>query len=390
MKTSQGKQSIPLFDIALSSRAKREVTSTLASGWLTTGPKVAAFEQAVCRYLNVKYAAAVNSATAGLYLVLKALGAGKGKEIVTTPFTFISAIEAIMMTGAKPVFADIDPHTLDLDPHEAARKVSNRTIAIVPADIAGYPANYQLLKHVAAEHSLYLVADAAHSFGATYRNRTVPNLADAAIFSFYSTKNLTCGEGGMVVSRHRRLIEKVKRLSLHGLTAGAYERKQRNKWEYDVVDFGFKGNMSDIHAAVGLGQLSIFEKDQAKRAALAERYMKKLAGLSDFLELPIIEKHYRHGWHLFIIKLHLSRLKITRDRFIELMVNYGIECGVHYKPIFELTYYRKTLGLSAKHFPNTAFAGHSVVTLPLYPLLRAVDVDYICGCINTIVKKHTR
>ena len=263
MKKARGKRYIPLFDLTLSAKARKEVASTLASGWITTGPKVAAFERAVCRRLNVKHAAAVNSGTAGLCLALKALGAGKGRDVITTPFTFVATVEAILMTGAAPVLADIDPHTLNVDPEEVARKVSKRTVAVVPVDIAGYPANYELLNKIADKYSLYLVADAAHSFGAAYRERTIPRLADAAVFSFYSTKNLTCGEGGMVLSRHQELIEKTKRLSLHGLTSSAYDGKLTNRWEYDVVDFGFKANMSDIHAAVGLGQLSAFKKDQA-------------------------------------------------------------------------------------------------------------------------------
>jgi len=390
MKTGQGKRRIPLFDIVLSSKAKKEVAATLESGWITSGPKVTAFEKAVCRHLNAKYATAVSSGTAGLYLALRAIGTGKGKEIITTPFTFVATIEAILMTGATPVFADINPHTLNIDPNEAVRKVSNRTVAVVPVDIAGYPSNYELLNKICKERSLFLIADSSHSIGAAYRNKTVPNLTDAAVCSFYSTKNLTCGEGGMVLSRRKQLIDQVKRLSLHGLTSSTYERKLKNKWEYDVVDFGFKANMSDIHAAVGLGQLATFKKDQAKRAALAHRYMKNLASLSEFLELPVIERHYQHGWHLFIIKLHLPRLRITRELFIKLMADYGIECGVHYKPVFKLTYYRDLLGLSEQHFPNAAYAGRRVVTLPLYPSLREKDVDYVCDCIATIVNKHSR
>lgn len=390
MKEREGKRNIPLFDLTLSAKAKKEVAATLASGWITSGPGVAAFEKAVCRYLNVKYGAAVSSGTAGLYLALRAVGAEKGREIITTPFTFVATIEAILMTGAIPVFADIDPYTLNIDPDEAARKVSDHTVAVVPVDIAGYPVNYELLNKICREQSLFLIADAAHSFGAAYRNRTIPNLTDAAVCSFYSTKNLTCGEGGMVLSQHKQLVEKVKRLSLHGLTSSTYERKLKSKWEYDVVDFGFKANMSDIHAAVGLGQLAVFEKEQAKRATLAERYMKNLADLSDSLELPVIDKHCQHGWHLFIIKLHLSHLKINRDRFMKLMADSGIECGVHYKPVFELTYYRDTLSLSEQYFPNATYAGRRVVTLPLYPSLKVTDVDYICDCITDIANKHAR
>ncbi len=366
------------------------MVSTLRSGWITTGPKVAAFEQAVCRRLNVKYAAAVSSATAGLYLALKAVGARRGCEVVTTPFTFIATVEAILMTGATPVFGDVDPRTLNIDPEEISQKVSNNTVAVVPVDIAGYPADYGLLNKMTNRQSVSVVADAAHSFAAAYRGKTIPRLADAAVFSFYSTKNLTCGEGGMVLSQRKQIIDKVKLLSLHGLTSSAYERRLTNRWEYDVVDFGYKANMSDIHAAVGLGQLTTFDKDQTKRALLAERYIKNLTHLSDFFELPMIEKRYRHGWHLFIIKLHLSHLRISRDRFVKLMADRGIQCGVHYRPVFELTYYRDILGLSEESFPNAVYAGRRVVTLPLYPSLKASDVDYICDCVAAIVNQHSR
>ncbi|MFQ6007934.1 MAG: DegT/DnrJ/EryC1/StrS family aminotransferase [Candidatus Zixiibacteriota bacterium] len=390
MKRSKAKKWIPLFDLTVSPKTKREVSLTLASGWLTSGPKVAALEKAVSEYLNVKYAVAVSSGTAGLYLALRAIGAEKEKEVITTPFTFVATIEAIMMTGATPVFADIDQSTLNIDPEQSIRKISGRTAAIVPVDIAGYPADYEQLSKICKERSLFLLADAAHSFGATFKSKAIPQLSDAAAYSFYSTKNLTSGEGGMVLSSRKTLIDKVRRLSKHGLTSSTYERVQEKRWGYDVADFGFKANMSDVHASIGLGQLTTFEKDQFKRATLAQRYMKNLSDLSDFLDLPAVEKNYRHGWHLFITKLNLSHLKISRDQFIKLMANYNIECGVHYKPVFELTYYRKALGLSSESFPNASKAYRRVVTLPLYPSLKMREVDYICDCIREITRNHAR
>jgi dTDP-4-amino-4,6-dideoxygalactose transaminase len=390
MKLRSAHSRIPLFDLSLSKRTRNEVAGTLASGWLTSGPKVAAFENAVRDYLNVKYAAAVSSATAGLYLALRAAGACQGREVVTTPFTFVATVEAILMTGATPIFADIDPRTLNIDVADIAQKVSDRTMAVLAVDIAGYPADYGRLRQICRERSLFLLADAAHSFGAAYKNKASANQADAAVCSFYPTKNLTCGEGGMVLSNRKQIIDQVRRLSIHSQTSSTYERTQKRTWDYDVVDLGFKANMSDVHAAIGLGQLSTFEKDQARRVALAERYRENLSGLSDFLELPKVERHCRHGWHLFIIKLNLPRLRISRDRFIGLMASYGIECGVHYKPIFELTYYRRALELSSQDYPNATSAGHRVVTLPLYPLLKIQDIDYICDRVAAIVSKHIR
>ncbi len=381
---------VPLFDLSLAPAARRQVAATLASGWLTTGPQAALFEKAVSHLLEVRYAAAVNSATTGLYLILKALGAGPGREVITTPFTFVATVEAILMTGALPVFADIDPHTLTIDVEEVARKLSNQTSAILPVDMAGYPADYDRLNTVAAARKLPVVSDAAHAIAAQYRGKSIAQLADAAVYSFYSTKNLTCGEGGMVLSRHKVLVDKVRQLSSHGLSTDTYQRRRTGRRQYDAVDMGFKGNMSDIHAAVGLGQLTTFERDQARRATIAERYLKNLAGLADFLELPVIESHCRHGWHLFIIKLHLSKLRITRDQFIRKMALNGIECGVHYRPIFELTWYHQALGLKQQHYPNTTYAGRRVVSLPLFPTLRLRDVDYVCDKLSAVVTRHAR
>jgi perosamine synthetase len=390
MKAKKADLKVPLYQLKLSASARKELTSTLSSGWLTTGPKVRQFEKAVTAMMKVKYAAAVNSCTVGLRLTLKALGAGPGKEVLTTPFTFVATVEAILSVGAKPVLVDIDPHTLNIDADEILRKISRKSLAVVPVDIAGCPAEYGIINEICKKHSLALVADAAHSFAARYRNKTIPQVTDAAVFSFHATKNLTCGEGGMVVSRHKTLTERIKTMSLHGLTATAYERKRRQEWSYDVFEFGDKANMSDVHAAIGLGQLAVLEKEQAKRKKLVERYFNNLAALSDFIELPHCDKHVSHAWHLFIIKLHLSRLKIDRNRFIRLLAQYHVECGVHYRPVFELSYYRDTLGLSAQYFPNAAYAGQRVVTLPLFPGLTLKQVDYVCDCITDIVKRYRR
>lgn len=389
------RKQIPLFDIKLSPQTKREVAEVLSSGWLTSGPKVQAFEKAVARLLKVKYTTAVSSCTVGLHLTLGAIGIqpdrfGAIKEVITTPFTFVATVEAILQAGAKPVFADINPHTLNIDPDEVARKVSKQTMSVIPVDIAGYPNDYHTLNSICDTHSLLLIADAAHSIGAAYKKRTIPNLCDAAVTSFYSTKNLTCGEGGMVFSRHKQLIDRIRLMARHGLTTSTFERKTKKKVLYDAVIGGYKGNMSELHAAIGLGQLTLFKKNQEVRTLLAERYLNNLSTVSEFIELPPIEKGFQHGWHLFIIKLHLSRLNIDREKFLRLMAARGIECGVHYQPIFNLSWYRKYLGLSPQHFPNAAYAGRRVVSLPLYPALKKTEVDYVCENITDIIKRHRR
>lgn len=379
---------IRLYELRLSADSFANVRDTLRSTWLTSGPRVKEFESAVARMCRVRYAAAVNSCTNGLVLALQALGL-QGGEVITTPFSFVATAEAIMHAGAQPVFADIDPHSLTIDPEEVARKVTPRTRAIIAVDIAGHPAEYDRLRKVADHFTLPVIADAAHSFGAQYRRKSVAQVTDAAVFSFHATKNLTCGEGGMVVSRHKILADRVRLLAVHGLTKDAHRRREEAGWRYDVIAPGRKANMSDVHAAIGLGQLPEFERQQQKREALVQRYCANLSALSEYIDLPSPPKHIRHAWHLFIIRLNIDSLTISRDRFIDAMKARRVECGVHYIPMFELSLFRSA-GLNEQIFPNAAWVGRRVVTLPLYPLLTFRQIDYICDAIADIVSKHQR
>jgi dTDP-4-amino-4,6-dideoxygalactose transaminase len=219
---------------------------------------------------------------------------------------------------------------------------------------------------------------------------SMPQLTDASVFSFYSTKNLTTGEGGAVVSKNEKLVDKVRLLSKHGLTSNAYDRKISGGWRYEASMLGYKANMSDIHAAIGLGELSTFASNQKKKEALAKKYMTKLNGLEELLKLPPENEHYQPAWHLFIVQLQTSRLRIDRDQFIEEMLSRGIECGVHYQPVFDLTYYSNLFSLSLEEYPHAAKAGKEVVSLPLYPTLKAADVDYVCDAIIEILNVNAR
>lgn len=383
------KHKIPLFDLKLSAESKRQVREVMASGWLNSGPKVREFESAIAKLAQVRYAAAVSSATAGLQLTLEALGVGPGNEVITTPFTFVATAASILHAGATLVFADINPVTLTIDPDEVARKITAQTKCVLAVDIAGRPADYRRLAEVCKGHGLPLVADAAHSFGARVGKKSIAGLADAAVHSFQATKNLTTADGGMVLSRHKALIDRVRLTAQHAMTTTAYQRRGSQRWAYDVVDLGHKANLSDLHAAVGLGQLSVFEREQKRRGQLAERYCRRLSGLGDFLELPTVERGEHHAWHLFIVKLHLSRLKIGRNRFMALLSDAGVETGVHYRPLFEMSFYRDR-GYSGQYFPNAAYAGRRVVSLPLYPQLKTAEVDYVCDQIAQIVGRFAR
>lgn len=381
---------IPLFDLKISAAAKKEVAAVMKSGWLSTGPKAAAFEKKITSLLKIPYGAAVSSGTTGLQLAMQAIGVGPGREVVTSPFTYVATVGAIMALGARPVLADINPDTLTLDPEEVSRCISPNTGAVLAVDLAGHPADYDQLLAICDRAGKPLLSDAAHAIGASFRKKSVPNWADGAVISFHATKNLTCGEGGMVLSRHRPFIDLVRILSRHGLTSSAHERVRSGDWHYDALRAGTKGTMSELHAAVGLGQLKDYKKQQQQRERLARRYLANLAELGDFLEPPVVRKDCCHGWHLFIIRLHTAALKIDRNRFIELMARRGIECGVHYQPIFEFSFYRDHLSLSPQSLPRAAEAGNRVVSLPLYPDLKLNEVDRVCDSVQTIVTRHKR
>jgi dTDP-4-amino-4,6-dideoxygalactose transaminase len=376
-----------MYDIRIDAATRRRVDAVLRSGWLTTGPVTARFEKAIAAKVRVRHAVALSSNTAGLELCLRALGIGAGREVVTSPFTFVATAEAILNAGAQPVFADINPHTLTVDPEEVARKVTDRTGALMTVDIAGYPCDYALIKRIADHFSFPLIADAAHSLGARFKRKTVAGWCDAAVHSFHATKNLTCAEGGMLVSRHKVLADRVRLLSLHGLTSTAYQRKRAGNWHYDVLEPGMKANMTDVSAAIGLGQLDIFEKNQERRRKIADRYATNLAHLSDFLETPAAAKGVEHAWHLYIVRLVLDRLKIDRDRLIRLMRRRGVECGVHYMPLFVFSLFNR-LGIDPRHFPNTLYAASRVVSLPMYPHLALADVDRVCEALESLCRRY--
>lgn len=371
------RRNIPLFDLTVSAATRRLVDRTLASGWLSSGPAVLAFEKAIAQRMAVPYAAAVNSATAGLILALRAADLRPGQEVITSPLTFIATIEAILHVGATPVLVDIDPDSLTLAPHAVERRLTRKTAAILTVDLAGHPCDYVAFRKLCRRHHLHLIADSAHAIGALYRGKPIPAWVDMAVLSFYATKNLTCGEGGMVLSRYRKYTDRVRMLARHGLTSNAFLRRQSGEWSYDAVDLGYKANLSDLHAAVGLGQLAEFDRHQRLREKIVARYLRNLSGFSELVQLPSTPDNGTHGWHLFIVRLSGGRVRTTRNTLTRRMARDGIECGVHYRPVYELSYYRGLRPQEAQ-VPVTTRVADSLVTLPLYPAMTNAEVDYIC------------
>jgi len=373
---------IPFHKPSIGEEEVREVEATLRSGWLTTGPRTAQFESEFKEYVNAPYALAVNSATAGLHLALAALGIGPGDEVITTPNTFCSTVHTILHVGATPVLADIEASG-NISPQSVEERITRRTRAILPVHMAGLPCDMSALWAIARRNRLYVIEDAAHAVGAHWRGRPIgagPSTAgddasDAVVFSFYATKNLTTGEGGMVTTHQESLANKMRSLCLHGTSRDAWSRyAERGSWYYEVVDCGFKYNLSDIQSALGLPQLRKLEQFISTRARYAAIYNEALAGL-ETVERPLDRADSRHAWHLYILRLNLDQLQIDRAEFIEELRAQGIGTSVHFIPI-PLHPFFAQIPLVGDHCPRALALYPRIVSLPLYPAMTEEEVCY--------------
>jgi dTDP-4-amino-4,6-dideoxygalactose transaminase len=363
---------------------------SIRSGWLTTGPMVGRFQEVIRRMAGARYAVAVNSCTAALHLALAARGIGRGDEVITSPYTFAATGEAILYLGARPVFADIDPATLNLDPEAAARAVTRRTRAIVPVHIAGLPCDMAAIGALARRRRLAVIDDAAHALGAAVGKRPIGSIADLTCFSFYATKNLTTGEGGMITTDDRRAAERARLLSLHGLSRDAWRRYTRGgSWRYDVVDLGFKYNLTDLAAAVGLAQAAKFPAMQAMRRRMARRYTMALRDCDAF-DLPVEVPGTTHAWHLYVLRLRPGRLRVDRDRVIDLLRARGVGTSVHFLPLHLFSFYRKTFGHRPGDYPHTERQSARALSLPLYPGLRPAAQERVIDALLEIARRYRR
>ncbi len=381
---------VPFYVPSTDRREEREVVEAIRSGWLTSGPKVKLFEQKVCEYTGAGHAVAVNSCTAAMHVALGAAGVGKGDEVITSPYTFAATGEAILYVGARPVFADIDPVTLNIDPEQVQRAITRVTRAIIPVHMAGLACAMDAILAMARRGKIRVIEDAAHAFGTSWNGRRVGAIGDATCFSFYATKNLTTGEGGMLTTDDARLAEKARRLSLHGLSHGAWNRYSRaGSWRYDVVDLGFKYNMTDPAAALGLAQLQKFDAMQRRRRGLARSYERMLAPLGVF-DLPVESARGTHAWHLYIIRIKPRTLSIGRDRMIEELRERGIGTSVHFQPLHLFSYYRKTFGYRKGAYPVTERESARAISLPFYPSLSRQAQERVVEVIEDVVMRHRR
>lgn len=381
---------LPFYRPSLSEAEIAAVVDTLRSGWLTMGPKTQTFEQQFGHFVESPSAIAVNSATSGLHLALNALGIGPGDEVLVPTLTFASTAATVLHAGARPRLVDCEPDTLNIDVTDAARQCGPRTKAIIPVHFAGHPCEMDEIQDLARERGLSVIEDAAHALPAAYRGRCIGSLSTATVFSFYATKNLTTGEGGMITTSDTALAERIRTRRLHGMTRDAWKRyTAEGTWRYDVAYPGFKYNMTDMNAALGLVQLERLPHFQTRRRLAVARYQEALADIEE-IELPTCRPYVSHAWHLFVIRVHHDRTRIHRDQVIAQLAEAGIGTSVHFIPLHEHSYYQETFRYQPSDLPNASKQWERIISLPLFPDMENADVDRVADALRTIFKANRR
>lgn len=371
--------SLPL----IGSEEIEEVIDTLRSGWLTSGPKTRQFESEFQAAVQCQSALALNSCTAGLHIALKTLNIGPGDQVITTPLTFAASVNVIEHVGATPVLVDVEADTLNINPKLVEKAITPATKAIIAVHYAGHPVELDALRAIAVRHNLHLIEDAAHAIGAEFRGQPIGASENLTAFSFYATKNLTTGEGGMLTGPSN-LLDRARILSLHGMSREAWSRYAAGgKWAYDIVEPGFKYNMTDIQAALGLQQLRRFQQMQARRQQIVEQYNQAFGRIAAF-QTPVSRPHVKNAWHLYVLRLNPTELTIGRDQFIQEMTARNIGTSVHFIPIHQHSYYRDKYGFREGSFPVAENAFRRMLSLPLSPSMNDQDVNDVIEAVQDI------
>lgn len=364
-----------------------EVVASMKTGWLGTGPKVARFEKEFAVFKNVKYSAALNSCTASLHLSILAAGIKPGDEVITTAMTFCATVNAIIHAGAVPVLIDVKPETMNIDADLIESKISDKTRVILPVHFAGRPCEMDAIMDIAGRYNLKVIEDCAHAIETEYKGKETGTFGDFGCFSFYVTKNIVTGEGGMVISNNEEDIARIKILGLHGMSKDAWSRFGDEGYKhYYVVDCGFKYNMMDIQAAIGIHQLKRVDEYWRRRKEIWKRYNEAFADLPIVLPFPQ-ETDTRHAYHLYTILIDKEKTGISRDAFLDAMTRENIGVGVHYLSIPEHPYYQKVFGWRPEDYPNAMRIGRQTISLPMSAKLMDEDVEDVIEAVNKIIKK---
>jgi dTDP-4-amino-4,6-dideoxygalactose transaminase len=366
-----------------------EVLEVLRSGWLTTGPRVKQFEAAFSEFTGAAHSVALSSCTAALHLALAAIGITEGDEVIIPTMTFASTGETVLYFKARPVLTDCAPNSFHVDPRQVEAAITNRTKAIVPVHYSGYACDMDAILDIARRHRLKVIEDAAHALPATYRGKMIGTLGDITCFSFYATKTLTTGEGGMVTTENQAYADRIRALSLHGISKDAWKRySAEGSWRYDIQEIGYKYNLTDMQAALGLAQLAKRELALTLRTQLAERYNRGLASLDAFAT-PSIPDHVTNAWHLYVLQVKPDALRIGRDRVIEELKSRGIGTSVHFIPLHLHSLYQR-LGYRDGQFPNAEARFDRAISLPLYPGMTDEDSDRVIAALEDIAREFRR
>lgn len=367
-----------------------EVVKTLKSGWLSTGPKVAKFEEEFKNYIGCKHAIALNSCTAGLHLALEIVGAKEGDEVITTPLTFASTANVIIHQGAIPVFADVERKTGNVDPEEIKKRITKKTKAVIPVHLYGRPCRMDEIMEIAKENNLLVIEDAAHAAEARYRNKKIGNIGDLTAFSFYATKNVVTGEGGMITTNDDQWAKKLRVLRLHGLSKDAWKRYSAEGFTpYDILYPGYKYNMMDIQAALGIHQLKRAEENLKIREKYFRMYNQAFTEIPE-IETPIEEKDIRHARHLYTILLKLEKLKCDRNQFAVALRAENIGIGIHFLALHLSSYYKKRFGYKRGDLPHAEYISDRTISLPLSTKLTEEDINDVIDAVRKVIRHYKR
>lgn len=368
----------------------KELREALESGWVTTGPKVKAFELQFARTVGAKHAIAVNSCTAAMHLALEAIGVKRGDDVVTTPYTFAATAEVIRYFDARPVFVDVDPASLNIDPEGLARALTPKTKAVIPVHLAGLPAEMDAIRDAVSSRALPVIEDAAHTFPASYKGRPVGSLSEFTAFSFYATKTITTGEGGMITTDNDEWADRCRIMSLHGISKDAWKRyTAEGSWFYEIIAPGYKYNMTDIAAGMGLAQLRKATGMRDKRKAISQQFNAAFRNIPE-VQVPYDREDCEHAWHLYMLRLNLERLTIDRAQFMNELRERGIGASVHFIPLHIHPYYRDHFGFAPEAFPVAYREYMREVSLPIYSRMTAEDSERVINAVVDIVRHNRR
>ena len=368
----------------------QSVVETLKSGWLTTGRNVKTFEQDFAQYVGCQHAVAVNSGTAALHIALDAIGISEGDEVIVPAMTFAATAEVVLYFKAKPVLVDCQRDTLNLDPAQIEAAITSKTKAIIPVHMGGQPCEMARILDIAKKPNLRVIEDAAHALPARDHGRTIGTIGDITCFSFYATKTITTGEGGMATTENSDWAERMRMMSLHGISHDAWKRyTKEGSWYYEILYPGFKYNLTDIAAAIGIEQLKKCDEFWKARQRIAMNYAKAFSDLQE-IQLPTWRNDVQHAWHLFVIQLNLERLKINRNQFIEALREKGIGTSVHFIPLHLHPYYRDKFGYKPQDFPAASEAFERIVSLPIYPKMTEGNVRDVIVAVRQLAQEYRR